>query len=103
MSENNSRIFREVRPQVRFHLNVWAGIYNDQILGPHFFEGALNGEKYLQFLTTEFEEYIDTLPLANYNTCWFQHDGAPPHNTRNVCEYLNQRFPNRWIGNSGPM
>lgn len=102
-SEINPRHFREVRPQVRFQLNVWAGIYNDQILGPHFFNGTLNGELYRQFLTFQFEEYMDTLPLANYNRCWFQHDGAPAHNARAVCDYLDQRFPLRWIGNSGPV
>jgi hypothetical protein len=28
----------------------------------------------------------------------FQQDGAPPHYLREVREYLNTRFPGRWIG-----
>ena len=34
---------------------------------------------------------------------YFQHDGAPPHNTRHVREYLNESFPNRWLGRGGPV
>lgn len=32
---------------------------------------------------------------------WFQHDGAPGHRAINVQQFLNQRFPNRWIGLGG--
>ena len=102
-SINNPRQFRELRPQVRFSLNVWAGIYKNRILGPHFFNGNLNAEMYYQFLTSTFEDYLDDLPLANYNSIWFQHDGAPPHNTRQVSDYLSERFGDRWIGNNGPV
>jgi len=34
---------------------------------------------------------------------YFQHDGAPPHYTRRVREYLNESFPNRWLGRGGPV
>jgi len=34
---------------------------------------------------------------------YFQHDGAPPHYTRRVREYLNASFPNRWLGRGGPV
>lgn len=102
-SINNPRQFREIRPQVRFNINVWAGIYKNRILGPHIFDGTLNGEKYHQFLISTFEEYLDDLPLAYYDNIWFQQDGAPPHNTRQVTDYLTQRFGERWIGNNGPV
>lgn len=102
-SINNPREFREIRPQVRFSINVWAGIYNDRILGPYFFNGTLNGNMYYQFLISVFEDYLDDLPLANYNRIWFQHDGAPAHNARQISDYLTERFGNRWIGNSGPV
>jgi len=32
-----------------------------------------------------------------------QHDGAPPHYARNVCERLDEEFPNRWIDRRGPV
>jgi len=30
-------------------------------------------------------------------------DGAPPHFSCFVTEVLNERFPNAWIGRSGPI
>ena len=33
---------------------------------------------------------------------YFQHDGAPPHSSREVRNFLNYRFPGRWIGRGGP-
>jgi len=34
---------------------------------------------------------------------YFQHDGAPPHYSRIVREYLHASFPNRWLGRGGPV
>ena len=34
---------------------------------------------------------------------YFQHDGATPHYTRHVSEYLNEFFPNRWLNRGGPV
>ena len=33
---------------------------------------------------------------------YFQHDGAPPHSSREVRNFLNYRFPGQWIGRGGP-
>jgi hypothetical protein len=33
----------------------------------------------------------------------FQQDGAPPHCLEQVLEYLNTRFPVRWIGRAAPI
>jgi len=32
---------------------------------------------------------------------YFQHDGTP-HSSREVINFLNYRFPGRWIGRDGP-
>jgi hypothetical protein len=32
----------------------------------------------------------------------FQHDGAPPNVSRNVREFLDNQYPQRWIGRGGP-
>jgi hypothetical protein len=32
---------------------------------------------------------------------YFQQDGAPAHNAIIVKQYLNDIFPNRWIGTHG--
>ncbi|OXU20115.1 hypothetical protein TSAR_016502 [Trichomalopsis sarcophagae] len=34
---------------------------------------------------------------------WLQQDGDPPHYARLVRNFLNDRFPNRWIGRGGPI
>lgn len=31
------------------------------------------------------------------------HDGAPAHYSGTVLEYFDAQFPNRWIGNGGPI
>ena len=86
---------------MRVSINVWAEIYGDQIIGPFLFEENLNGNRYLEFLNNEFQEYLSNIPLDRLRRIWFQQDGAPPHNTRAVKEFLNQEFPQRWIGNGG--
>lgn len=37
------------------------------------------------------------------NDVWFMQDGAPAHYARKVREYLNEIFPNHWIGRAGPL
>ncbi|PSN30867.1 hypothetical protein C0J52_26252 [Blattella germanica] len=39
--------------------------------------------------------------LHEENFIW-QQDGAPPHWSRHVRQYLNEILPNRWIGRQGP-
>jgi len=34
---------------------------------------------------------------------YLQHDGVPSHYTRHVRDYLNESFPNRWLGRGGPV
>ncbi|KAJ8950802.1 hypothetical protein NQ318_012664 [Aromia moschata] len=34
---------------------------------------------------------------------WYLHDGAPPHFARQVRDFLNVEYPNRWIGRNGPI
>jgi hypothetical protein len=33
----------------------------------------------------------------------FQQEGAPPHYIKKVREYVNTRFPDRWIGRAAPI
>ena len=40
---------------------------------------------------------------ASVKNCYFQQDGAPAHYTRKDKDYLNQLFPDRWIGCRGPL
>lgn len=98
----NPHLVQEVRNQTRFSINVWCGLIDNQIVGPYFFEGTLNGERYLNFLQGAFQDILDSLPLETIRIMqWFQQDGAPPHNAREVANYLGQHFNNRWIGTNG--
>lgn len=95
--------YRQVRNQHRWSLYVWIGICNGQVIGPHVFEGPINGPMYLEFLENDFPAYLENIPLALRLNLWFQHDGAPAHYARIVRNFLNQQFPHRWIGRGGPI
>ena len=100
---------QDCHTQYRQKINVWAGIVENQILGPYFFEENLNGERYLDFLQNELIPALAVLfpnpqnPDIPHNDIWFQHDGAPPHFARAVRQFLDLTFPNRWIGRRGPI
>lgn len=99
----NPQEYREHGHQVRFSLNVWAGVFGDRIFGPVFLPDRLNGASYLEFLETTFGNLMDDVPLQERRDSWFMHDGAPPHFAITVRQYLNQHFPDRWLGRGGPV
>jgi len=45
---------------------------------------------------------MEDVPLNKQGCMYIQHDGAPPHSSREVRNFLNYRFPGRWIGRGGP-
>ncbi|EFN66784.1 Transposable element Tc3 transposase, partial [Camponotus floridanus] len=102
-SDVNPHATRDRGFQRRFSVNVWCGIIETKIIGPFFFNGHLNGNRYLEFLQTTFSEYLRDLPLLIFRDIIFQQDGAPAHNTRAVVNFLNDRFSNRWMDTNGPM
>lgn len=97
----NPHAFVETKHQHRFSLNVWAGIIENHLIGPYFFNGALNGETYLHFLQDVLPLLLEDVPLYIRANMWLLQDGAPPHFSLAVREYLNTAFPDRWIGRSG--
>lgn len=101
-SQTNRHYTRDRNFQRRISINVWCGIIGTHILGPYFYEGTLTTQRYLNFLEHEFQDYLDDLPLALRARMIFQHDGAPPHNSMVVTNYLNTTFGQNWIGNRGP-
>lgn len=105
----NPHWMMEANTQYPQKVNVWAGIVGNRIIGPHFFVGTLGGEQYLDFLQFELIPALAVLfpnaqdPDSPNPGIWLQQDGAPPHYARLVREYLEQIFPNRWIGRRGPI
>ena len=41
-------------------------------------------------------------PQLQDKRLYFQHDGTAPHHAVIVDEWLDQKFPGRWIGKGGP-
>ena len=81
-------------------MNVWCGIMCNRIIGPFFFhEASITADVYLDLLT----EYVAPQLIEFQPTIIFQQDGAPPHWGLYVREFLNETFPNRWIGRDGPI
>jgi uncharacterized protein DUF4817 len=102
-SQENQNLLREGNFQVRFGFNVWIGILGPRIIGPIIFEGSLTGARYLGFLQNEIEERLTELPLHLRQGMYFQQDGAPPHNSRIVTDYLQQTFEDNVISTNGPV
>lgn len=102
-SSENPKWLRQRNFQRVIKVNVWCGIIGRYLIGPYFFENNLNSERYVQFLQNELPILLEDLPLETRLNMWFQQDGAPPHNGNNVTNYLNETFPDKWIGRFGPI
>jgi len=101
--EENPRVTRLRNYQVRWKLNVWAGIMDTTILGPVILPERLTGASYTEFLAENLPDFLEEIPLFNRNKIIFQQDGAGPHNARIVTNFLNEQFPGRWMGRYGPI
>lgn len=106
VNRHNLHFYADVNPhfrgtvdhQHRWSLNVWGGIIGDHIIGPHFFEGHLNGNSFQNFLNTHLDNMLDNIPLHSLRSMWLQLDGAPAHFCSGVRNTLDEKFPGRWIG-----
>lgn len=102
--DQNPHLIRQRSFQRRFSVNVWAGVIGNHVIGPHYFPDNLNGDNYLEFLQNDLPELLAELPILNeYRPIVFQNDGCPAHWRLTVREYLNDVFPNSWIGRDGPI
>ena len=79
---------------------AWAAISLDRIYGPFFFDESVNSERYLDMLRDDF------WPLLQGNgkegDLLFMQDGVPPHWGTQVRRWLNDHFPQRWMGRGSP-
>lgn len=99
----NPHVIKSSHHQVRFSVNVWAGIIGNVIVGPIFITGRLTGRDYLDMLSGAIEGLLEDVPLNLLSNHYYQHDGAPPHYAAEVRDYLNNKYGDRWIGRGGPI
>ncbi|XP_046435973.1 uncharacterized protein LOC124187828 [Neodiprion fabricii] len=102
-AEENPHDIRKSRNQVRWSLNVWGGMIDDELIGFCVLPARLDGETYRQFLEDRIPDLLKVRPLERRAVMLFQHDGAPAHFSARTRQFLNERFPDRWIGGGGPV
>ena len=83
-------------PNTKEGVTVWCGMSSNGLVGPYFFEDVVTGQSYKRMLV----DYA--WPKLKKEDFYFQQDGAGPHYALLVREWLDGKFPGRWIGRRGP-
>lgn len=82
-----------LKPQ---RVTAWCAVSSKGLLGPFFFSENVNGSLYRVMLECEF------IPAAQGLDCvtgwWFMQDGARPHRTSEVFDFLDEHFSGRVLG-----
>jgi len=86
-----------------YSLKVWCGVLGNRLIGPFVFGNNLTGNTYEAFLRIQLPGVLENIPLMLRSQVHFQHDGAPLNDTRHVRGYLNECFPEHWLGRGGPV
>ena len=76
-------------------VTVWAAISSKGIIGPFFFRETVTSQRYIEIL----EQFVATQQALEDQpeSAWFMQDGARPHRTAQVFEFLQEYFDNRVI------
>lgn len=104
---NNFRKWTDENPRwnipvkgIQRSVNVWAAIYDNQLIGPYFFNGNVDGDAYLDMLENFLLPEMDNRGIVAHETI-FQHDGASAHFRADVRDWIDEQFGS-WIGRGGP-
>jgi len=67
-----------------------------RVIGPYLLRDTMNAERYLQML----EDYLWLIVSGweNIDELVLMYHGAPPHFALSVRAWLDQKFPERWLG-----
>ena len=82
-------------------VTVWTGIWSGGIIGPFFFPETVTAHSYLEKLRREIVPSITR--KMDSTEIFYMQDGAPPHYAQSVRQFLDEIFPDRWIGRRGPI
>ncbi|CAK9806442.1 hypothetical protein ANTPLA_LOCUS4888 [Anthophora plagiata] len=97
----NREVDENVRRALLRSYNKNTGLYNDMIVGPYFLPDRLTSTEFLNFLKNELSYLLEDVPLYSVQRMWMQLDGCPAHYGTQIRQWLNNRFPQRWIGRGG--
>ena len=82
-------------------INVLCGVIGEQLISPYIFLQRLTDDIYANFLQVYLPALLENVRLQTRRQMLYQHDGAPPHPSQFIRQYLNHKFPTRWIGRGG--
>jgi hypothetical protein len=57
---------------ISFGINLWAGVIDNNLVGPFTLLARVNAENFLQFLQNDFQVLLEDLPLAILRQMWLQ-------------------------------
>lgn len=61
--DENPRLTKSMSFQVKFSVNVWAGVIGRSLIGLHYLLDRLNGDNYLEFLQNDLSELLNEVPI----------------------------------------
>ena len=95
-------------PHNQSKVTVWVGmIGNNTLIGPHFFQGNVTSQAYLDMINTvvipELHRLYGQGRHGSVPRVWWCQDGAPAHRAVRVRDRLQEAFPGRVIGMGHPV
>jgi len=101
-NKQNNRVWAAERPETAkerpLHdkkVHIWVAISASSVYGPYYFEGTINGDKYLHMLMNFFWKHH--CQMKNSHNYYFMKDGAPAHQDKVVQSYLAEKFGDKFI------
>lgn len=88
---------------IMVRINQSSMFSGNRLIGPFIYDQTLTGQRYLTMLRNEIVPAIMDVGEHEVRDVWFQHDGCPAHNSREVHTFLLDTFGGRIIANSGPV
>ena len=89
------------RPLHSEKVTVWCAMSSHGVIGPYVFSDTVNSERYLSLLRTKFIPALRKQPQGIQNA-WFMQDGATPHTSSVVLDFLHNTFGDRMISRMIP-